>query len=67
MLILLCEGNMCMIVLMHYSSVCVCVCSCVCVCVCHVAGLVIIAQGEGDRGESMCRINTRCNYYVHLH
>lgn len=40
------------------------VCNCAllqCVCVCH-AGLVIIARGEGDRGESMCPINTHCNY-----
>lgn len=35
--------------------------------VCDVAGLEIIAQGEGDIGESMCRITTHCNYYAHLH
>lgn len=31
------------------------------------ASLVITARGEGGRGESMCRINARCNYNAHLH
>lgn len=51
MLMLLCEGGgrMCNCTLLQ------------CVSVCH-AGLVIMSQGEGDRGESMCPINTHCNY-----
>lgn len=39
----------CVTVLTHHSSVSVC---------------VIIAGGEGDGGESTCRINTHCNYYA---
>ena len=44
---------------------CVCVCVCVTVLTHHssVSVCVIIAGGEGDGGESTCRINTHCNYY----
>ena len=48
----------------------VCVGGNVCVCVCvlthhsSVSVCVIIAGGEGDGGESSCRINTHCNYYA---
>ena len=43
-----------------------CVCVCVCVLTHHssVSVCVIIAGGEGDGGESSCRINTHCNYYA---